>query len=54
MIPGINPRSVSKQQIINEVPHPVSKKTPNGGKITAPMNLKMSEQVKAIFFCRYN
>lgn len=49
MIPGIKPSSVSKQQINNDMPHPVSRKTPNGGKITAPMNLKMSEQVKAIF-----
>ena len=48
MIPGMKPKIVNRQQISKEVPHPVSMKTPKGGNITAPMNLKISEKVKAI------
>lgn len=50
MIPGMKPNKVSKQQINREVPQPVSMKTPKGGNMIAPMNLKISEQVKAILY----
>lgn len=50
MIPGMKPNKVSKQQINSEVPQPVSMKTPKGGNMIAPMNLKISEQVKAILY----
>lgn len=50
-IPGMKPSRVSKQQIKSEVPQPVSIKTPKGGNMIAPMNLKISEQVKAIIVC---
>jgi hypothetical protein len=46
----MKPRMVNRQQINKEVPQPVSMKTPKGGNMIAPMNLKISEQVKAIFY----
>jgi hypothetical protein len=48
MIPGINPRMVKRTLITKSLLHPLSKKTPNGGKIIANRILKISEQVNAI------
>lgn len=49
----MKPSRVNKQQINSEVPQPVSMNTPKGGNMTAPMNLKISEQVKAIVIIIY-
>lgn len=50
MIPGIYPKIVKMMLINNELEHPLSVNTPNGGKIIAKNNLKISVQVNAIFF----
>lgn len=48
MIPGMYPKTVKRILRSNAPPQPVSRNTPNGGKMTANMNLKMSEQVRAM------
>ncbi|CAG8480973.1 7020_t:CDS:2 [Paraglomus brasilianum] len=39
------PKIVKAMFINKSIVHPTSKSTPNGGKITAKINLKMSEHV---------
>lgn len=51
MIPGIYPKMVKTMLRSKALPIPTSKNTPRGGKITAKMILKISEQVKAIVGC---
>lgn len=48
MIPGINPKIVRRMLISRSLPHPLSKATPSGGRMTANINLKMSVKVKGI------
>jgi hypothetical protein len=47
-IPGIYPRQVSAMLMRKSHPQPFSSNTPRGGRMTAKINLKMSEQVRAI------
>ncbi|GMM41255.1 hypothetical protein DAHU10_021560 [Hanseniaspora uvarum] len=49
----MKPRMVNRQQINKEVPQPVSMKTPKGGNMIAPMNLKISEQILNSFTWLY-
>lgn len=48
MIPGMYPKQVNKMLMSNAPQQPLSIKTPRGGKKNAAMNLKISEQVKAM------
>jgi len=48
MIPGIKPSRVRRMLITKSWPHPFSARTPNGGRNTARMNLKMSVHVNAM------
>ena len=49
-LPGMYPKIVKAMFINKSIVHPTSKSTPNGGKITAKMNLKMSEHVRAMAY----
>ena len=50
MIPGSHAKQVNKIHQSTGAEHPTSINTPNGGRIIAPMILKISVQVKAILF----
>jgi hypothetical protein len=48
LLPGMYPKIVSRMLMQRSTVHPTSKKTPNGGSITAAMSLQMSRQVTGI------
>lgn len=49
MIPGMYPRQVRAMLMRKSHPQPFSSITPRGGRMMAKMNLKISEQVRAMF-----
>jgi len=48
MIPGMYPRIVNRMLIKRSAPHPRSRKTPRGGRMTARMILQISLAVKGM------